>query len=129
MYRYGLTFDILNTSMYAFRAIRGICHTPLTTIELNKLLAMSKPKVLDWTASWCGPCKRISPLVDELSEEYADWLFVKIDVDVFSSEAQKAGIQAMPTFQFEIDSEIREEFAGADIERLKDTLEDLSSEL
>jgi thioredoxin 1 len=54
--------------------------------------------VLDCFATWCGPCKVISPKVDKFSEQYSQAKFFKVDVDEVSDVAQELGIRAMPTF-------------------------------
>merc|ERR1712170_157712 len=62
--------------------------------------AGDKLVVVDFTASWCGPCQRIAPVFAKLAEEMADVCFVKVDVDENEETAQACGIQSMPTFQF-----------------------------
>lgn len=60
-----------------------------------------KPCILDFYATWCGPCKMVAPILDELSVEYADKLIVyKIDTDQEQELAQAMGIRALPTIVF-----------------------------
>ncbi|KAL5722535.1 hypothetical protein ACHQM5_006047 [Ranunculus cassubicifolius] len=54
--------------------------------------------VIDFTASWCAPCKFIEPAVTDLAAKFADVIFVKIDVDELMSVAREFGVEAMPTF-------------------------------
>ena len=56
--------------------------------------------VLDFTASWCGPCKMISPILDELSEEYKKIDFYKIDVDEEYELSSLFNIRSVPTLLF-----------------------------
>ena len=56
--------------------------------------------VIDFTATWCGPCKMISPVYEKMAEEFPAVVFTKIDVDANAEAAETCGIQAMPTFQF-----------------------------
>ena len=99
-----------------------------TTEDFAKTLtdAGDKLVVVDFTATWCGPCKMISPIYDELSAEYnGKAVLIKVDVDEAADIAQDCGISAMPTFQFYKHSERVSEFAGADPNRLKATIADL----
>ncbi|XP_043723549.1 thioredoxin H2-like [Telopea speciosissima] len=54
--------------------------------------------VIDFSATWCGPCKLIEPAIVEMANKYTDVEFVKIDVDELVDVAQEFGVQAMPTF-------------------------------
>ena len=51
----------------------------------------------DFFATWCGPCKMLSPLLEEVAEENPNLLVIKIDVDEVSELAARYGIQAIPT--------------------------------
>ena len=57
-----------------------------------------KPLVIDFTATWCPPCKRIGPVYEAHVPNYTELVMKKIDVDLNSEAAQAAGIEAMPTF-------------------------------
>ncbi|KAL2252432.1 UNVERIFIED_CONTAM: Thioredoxin H2 [Sesamum indicum] len=54
--------------------------------------------VVDFSATWCGPCKFMEPVFNNLSAKYSDVDFVKIDVDELSDVSREFGVQAMPTF-------------------------------
>ena len=57
-----------------------------------------KPVLVDLWASWCGPCRMLSPLVDQLAEDMADQLTVaKVDVDAAPEVAMKFGVNSIPT--------------------------------
>jgi thioredoxin 1 len=60
----------------------------------------TEPVVVDFFATWCGPCKAISPLVEKLSDSVTSVKFYKVDVDELSTVAADNGISAMPTFLF-----------------------------
>ena len=60
--------------------------------ETNKLM------VIDFTATWCGPCKFMEPTIKEFANRYSEVEFVKIDVDKFTEVAAEFGVEAMPTF-------------------------------
>jgi len=56
--------------------------------------------VMDFFATWCGPCKRIAPAFEELSKKFSNVTFLKVDVDDSEDIASKYGIQSLPTFVF-----------------------------
>mmetsp|Transcript_69995 Transcript_69995/g.196160 ORF Transcript_69995/g.196160 Transcript_69995/m.196160 type:complete len:105 (-) Transcript_69995:369-683(-) len=84
--------------------------------EWKTLLETSKSKlvVVDFTASWCGPCKFIAPIFEKLAEENPEAEFVKVDVDDADDVAAAVGIQAMPTFHFYKGGVKVDEMMGAD---------------
>ena len=73
--------------------------TPITQEHLRQwLLQTDKPVLLDFWATWCGPCKMIAPFIEMVSEEYAGKAAVaKIDVDEEPELAAQFGIESIPT--------------------------------
>lgn len=60
-----------------------------------------KPAIVDFTASWCGPCQRIAPILNELASEYDDQIVIyKVDVDKCRELAQAFGISSVPALLF-----------------------------
>ncbi|XP_055907981.1 thioredoxin-2 [Eupeodes corollae] len=81
--------------------------------------AGSKLVVVDFFATWCGPCKMIAPRLEELSTQYADKVVVlKVDVDECEDIAVDYNISSMPTFVFIKNSAKIDEFSGANGDNL-----------
>ncbi|CAH8876165.1 unnamed protein product [Trichobilharzia szidati] len=84
--------------------------------------AGSKLVVVDFFATWCGPCKMIAPQFESLSSKYEDVVFVKVDVDKLESTSTKFNISAMPTFIALKDSKKVDEVVGANISKVEDLI-------
>jgi len=84
-------------------------------------------KVLYFTAKWCGPCQRISPIFRELADNNQKINFYKIDVDKNEKLTELFGVKSMPTFFFIKSKTDYKTFIGADIEKLKLNLSYLNS--
>ncbi|KAI1288959.1 hypothetical protein EDD11_009486, partial [Mortierella claussenii] len=74
----------------------------------------TKLVVVMFTAAWCGPCQTIKPIYEKLSNECHHVTFMKVDVDEFKELADKAGITAMPTFQYFKDNQKIAELKGTE---------------
>ena len=81
-----------------------------------------KPLVIDFTATWCPPCKRIGPIFVQKMGDYPELVMKKLDVDANSEAAQAAGIQAMPTFKVYKNGAEVETMRGASDQGLIDLL-------
>jgi thioredoxin 1 len=65
----------------------------------TEVLNSTTPVLIDFYATWCGPCKMMAPVIDEIAKDYAGKLkVVKIDVDEAGETAASMGVTAMPTF-------------------------------
>ncbi|XP_060793358.1 thioredoxin [Neoarius graeffei] len=86
--------------------------------------AGDKLVVVDFTATWCGPCQMIGPIFKSLSEnpEYKNVVFLKVDVDEADDVSSSCGITCMPTFHFYKNEKQVHKFSGARKEDLEDGL-------
>ncbi len=75
--------------------------------------------VIDFFATWCGPCKRIAPTFEKLAESFPKIVFLKVDVDESAELVDKFSIQAMPTFLFLKDGVVLKRVEGADMKELE----------
>lgn len=91
---------------------------------LLKAGSEGKLVVIDFSATWCGPCRMIAPLFKELSESIADVVFVKIDVDENPDTAAKYNVSAMPTFVFLKAGEVVDRLMGANPARLQELIDE-----
>ena len=75
----------------------NIVHTSDANFD-DDVLKSDKPVLVDYWAEWCGPCKMIAPILDEIATEYGDRLKVaKIDIDANQQTPPKYGIRGIPT--------------------------------
>ncbi|KAG4922630.1 hypothetical protein JHK82_051604 [Glycine max] len=72
--------------------------SPRWQLYFNEIKDTDKLVVIDFSASWCGPCKFIEPAIHAMADKFNDVDFVKIDVDELPDVAQEFQVQAMPTF-------------------------------
>ncbi len=86
----------------------------ITDSNYQSIVAEGLPIVLDFSATWCGPCKKIAPIIDELAAEYEGRVNVgKCDVDDNEELTSKFGIRNVPTVLFIKNGEVVNKNVGA----------------
>lgn len=82
--------------------------------NFDEVLAQNALVVVDFSATWCGPCRMLAPIVDELADEYAERIFVaKADVEEAVESAERFGIRSVPTILFFKNGEKVDQTIGA----------------
>ena len=79
---------------------------------VKKTQVKDKKVLVDCYATWCGPCRMLSPIIDELSEEITNYDFYKLDVDEAEEIAKKYDISAIPTLLIFADGKLKEKIVG-----------------
>ena len=99
-----------------------------SSADFNKALATAGKKlvVVDFFATWCGPCKQIAPQFAELSGAHRKVSFLKVDVDKNRDLSSKYEVSSMPTFLFIQNGKVLHKMAGANIDAIKSKIETYS---
>ncbi len=88
----------------------------------NEIVKADKPVLVDFWASWCGPCRMLSPTIDEIAEEHPEIKVCKINIDDEAELAIRHGVMSVPTLMIFKNGEIAQTAVGV---RPKDEILDL----
>jgi thioredoxin 1 len=84
----------------------------LTSENFDQVIARGGVVLVDFWAPWCGPCKMMSPIVDELAQEMEDITVGKVNADVQPQLAMQFNIRSIPTFMIFKGGQVVDQFAG-----------------
>lgn len=78
-----------------------------------EVVKSDKPVLLDFWATWCGPCRKVSPILDEIAAERSDIKVGKVNVDIEQEMAAKFGIVSIPTLVLMKEGKVANQLVGA----------------
>ncbi|CAN6327675.1 unnamed protein product, partial [Urochloa humidicola] len=93
------------------------------SIYIEEANSAKKLVVIDFTASWCGPCRIIAPVFADLAKKNPNVVFLKVDVDELKAIAEQFSVEAMPTFLFMKEGDVKDRVVGAVKDELAKKLE------
>ena len=86
----------------------------ITSENFDALCNTGKPMILDFWATWCGPCRRMAPIIDELADEYEGRAIVgKCDIEDDEDLPMRFGVRSIPTILFIKDGQVVDKQIGA----------------
>jgi thioredoxin 1 len=88
----------------------------VTAEQVKQLQLEGKKLLVDYWATWCGPCKALIPRLEALSSEYPDVTFVKVNVDENTESALELGIRSVPTIMIYNGEELVNRSVGANVD-------------
>ena len=86
----------------------------ITSENFEELVSSGKPMILDFWATWCGPCRRVGPIIDELANDYEGQVIVgKCDIEEDEDLPMRFGVRNIPTILFIKNGEVVDKQVGA----------------
>jgi thioredoxin 1 len=80
----------------------------------DDVLMSDKPVLVDFWATWCGPCRKVAPILEEISEQYGDKIeVVKLDTDANIDTAARYGVVSIPTLNVYVKGQVVKSIVGA----------------
>jgi len=97
---------------------------PNNVEEYNTVVQEAGDKliVVDFSATWCGPCRMIAPKFAELSKKYTDVVFIHVDVDDLNKLPEVADVSGVPTFKYFKSGNKIASFSGANANKIEETI-------
>ena len=80
--------------------------------ELDQITIGNDKVLIDFHATWCGPCKMQGPELEKLADQKSDWIIVKVDIDKFPELATRYSVQAVPTLVFVVKAKTQTIISG-----------------
>ena len=111
-----MNLKLIRIKQYKYQQIKFIIAMAYIFTDENAVaeIKSGKPVIIDFWAEWCGPCKRLAPIVDELAGEYEGKVLIgKYNVDDYSDISTEYGIRNIPTILFFKDGELKERSVGS----------------
>lgn len=126
MFRTAARSTLLRTPRMAVRLNSSVAE--ITDLQQFNKIVGNKPKlsVVDFYATWCGPCKAIAPVFDALATKVPEVEFARVDVDRAEDVAREYAITAMPTILFFQEGEKVDTIVGANLPKLVQLIEQYS---
>lgn len=85
----------------------------ITKDNYDSVIATDKAVLIDFFATWCGPCKMMSPVIDKIANEHPEYVIGKVDVDEDPELAQAFGVMSIPTLVVMKNGEVAKQNIGA----------------
>ncbi|KAJ3687132.1 hypothetical protein LUZ61_016296 [Rhynchospora tenuis] len=111
--------DLIRAKMADHGNVVVVSSTQHFKEKVEEAKSTNKLVVIDFTATWCGPCRIMAPIFEALSKQFPGVVFLKVDVDEQKEVAQEYKVTAMPTFAFVKDGVKFDELVGADKGKLE----------